>query len=77
MVGGGGGGRKRYRNKYLNGVPTSKMSDVKNIYFISFFQTHIPKWLDIHKIAGQNPGPFSRRLEMCLCQPSSRWVPFE
>ena len=30
----------------------------------------------IHKIAGSNPGPFSRRLEMSLCQPSSGWLPF-
>ena len=30
----------------------------------------------LDKIAGPNPGPFSRRLEMSLCQPSSGWLSF-
>ena len=72
--------KKRQCDKYYNGVPNSKMSDVKKIYFVySLFQT-IPNdyrcSVRIHKIADPNPGPFSRRLEMSLCQPSSGWLPF-
>ena len=40
------------------------------------FTSEIQCSVRIHKIAGPNPGPFSRRLEMSLCQPSSGWVPF-
>ena len=36
--------KKRQCDKYYNGVPNSKMSDVKNIYFVySLFQTYNPK----------------------------------
>ena len=35
--------KKRQCDKYYNGVPNSKMSDVKNIYFVhSLFQTYNP-----------------------------------
>ena len=40
--------KKRQCDKYYNGVPNSKMSDVKNICFVySLFQTHNPKWLQM------------------------------
>ena len=70
--------KKRQCDKYYNGVPDSKMSDVKNIYFVySLFQTSdYGCSAGIHKIAGPNPGLFSRRLEMSLFQPSSGWLPF-
>ena len=36
--------KKRQCDKYYNGVPNSKMSDVKNIYFVySLFQIYSPK----------------------------------
>ena len=48
--------------------------------FAVYFRNTIPSdyicSVRIHKIAGPNPGPFSRRLEMSLCQPSSGWLPF-
>ena len=35
--------KKRQCDKYYNGVPNSKMSDVKNIYFVyGVFQTYNP-----------------------------------
>ena len=48
--------------------------------FAVYFRHTIPSdyrcSVRIHNIAGPNPGPFSRRLEMSLCQPSSGWLPF-
>ena len=36
--------KKRLCDKYFNGVQNSKMSNVKNIYFVySLFQTYNPK----------------------------------
>ena len=72
--------KKRQCDKYYNGVPNSKMSDVKTftLFTVNFRHT-IPSdyrcSVRIHKIAGSNPGPFSRRLEMSLCQPSSGRLP--
>ena len=40
--------KKRQCDKYYNGIPNSKMSDVKNIYLVySLFQTYNPKWLQM------------------------------
>ena len=66
-------------NNY-NGVPNSKISVLKTFaLFTVYFRQTIPSnyrcLVRIHKIAGPNPGPFSRRLEMSLCQPSSGWLP--
>ena len=57
------------------------MSDVKTFtLFTVYFRHTIPSAyrcsVRIHKIAGPNPGLFSRRLEMSICQPSSGWLPF-
>ena len=53
-----------------------KMSKTFTLFTVYFRHT-IPNdyrcSFRIHKIAGQNPGPFSRRLEMSLCQPSCGW----
>ena len=72
--------KKRKCDKYNNEVPNSKMSEIKNIYFAVYFRQTIPSdyrcSVRIHKIAGPIPGPFSKRLEMSLCQPSSGWLPF-
>ena len=56
-----------------------QMSKTFTLFTVSFRHT-IPSdyrcSVRIHKIAGPNPEPFSRRLEMSLCQPSSGWLPF-
>ena len=50
--------------------------------FMVYFRRTIPSdyrcSVRIYNIAGPNPNPepFSRRLEMSLCQPSSGWLPF-
>ena len=48
--------------------------------FTVYFRHTIPSdyrcSIRIHKIAGPNPGPFSWRLKMSLCQPRSGWLPF-
>ena len=72
--------KKRQCDKYYNGFPNSKMLDVKNIYFVYInFRYTIPSdcrcSVRVHKIAGPNPGPISRRLEMSLGQPSSERLP--
>ena len=54
----------------------SKTFTLFTVYFRHTIQSDYRFSVRIHKIAGPNSGPFSRRLEMSLCQPSSGWLPF-
>ena len=54
----------------------SKTFTLFTVYFRHTIPSDFRCSVRIHKIAGPNPGPFSRRLEMSLCQPSSGWLPF-
>ena len=58
--------------KYL----MSKTFTLFTVYFRHTILSDYRCSVRIHKIAGPNPGPFSRRLKMSLCQPSSGWLPF-
>ena len=73
--------KKRRCDKYRNGVPNAKCQMSKTFtLFTVYFRHTIPSdyrySIRMHKIVGPNPGPFSRRLEMSLCQPSRGWLPF-
>ena len=54
----------------------SKNFTLFTVYFRHTILSNYRCSVRIHQIAGPNPGPFSRRLEMCLCQPSSGLLPF-
>ena len=54
----------------------SKIFTLFTVYFRHTIPSDYRCSIRIHKIAGPNPGPFSRRLKMSLCQLSSEWLPF-
>ena len=54
----------------------SKTCTLFTVYFRHTISSDYRMLVIIHKIAGPNPGPFSRRLEMSLCQRSSGWFLF-
>ena len=54
----------------------SKTFTLFTVYFGHTIQSDKRCLVRIHKIAGPNLGPFSRRLETSLRQPSSGWLPF-
>ena len=54
----------------------SKTFTLFTVYFRHTIPSDYRCSVRIHKIAGPNPGPLSRRPEMSLSQPSSGWLPF-
>ena len=71
--------KKRQCDKYYNGSQILKCHRSKTFtLFTVYFRHTIPRdyrcSVRKHKLAGPNPGPFSRRLEVSLCQPSSGWL---
>ena len=54
----------------------SKTFTLFTVYFRNTIPSDYRCSVRIHKTASPNPEPFSRRLEMSLCQPSSGWLPF-
>ena len=54
----------------------SKTFTLFTVYFRHTIPSDYRCSVRIHKIADPNPGPFSGRLEMSLCLPSSGWLPF-